>query len=681
MTVLVAWICIFSPFVGVATTPLFGRAHGKAQDLSAVLCTLVSTVAALLLLPELLHPDALPIESAVRWIQRPIEVDFGILIDPLSIILVNVVSLVSFIIMIYCVGYVKNESNRTRFWMWMNGFIGSMLLLVLSNNLLLLFIGWKLVGVCSYGLIGYYYQDQRQHWIGGPAPTPFVKPSQAALKSLVVTGMGDMLMLGGILILYFYAGTINFIELYETAPRWFAQLATQPGMVTLLILLLLAGPFAKSAQFPFHEWLPEAMAGPAPVSALIHAATMVKSGVYLVARLVPLFYYAYWVAGIEQAALFFHITAWIGVFTALLAATQGMVALELKKILAYSTISQLGYIMLAFGVAGLAPTLLLDGYTSGVFHLVIHALFKACLFLCIGTIIHAVHSIYIYDTGALRRYMPVTWVFTLVGALSLIGLPPFPGFWSKDAILLVALEANTLLFLVALVTVGITSFYTVRFLAIVFHGTASTSLKSIQAHSGLITEGKGSMRFATALLTFLIVIAGIYGPYVEEVLHTSFQTSLDTKISTGTVLWSSVPKQSSSHVLVSTLALTFVFGGAIAAYILYIARKWSPQVLINKYSAIRSLHTFFLNRWLINMVYERVFVSGMSHLTRFIANDVESRWDQIVNRRLPGELTNKIQRLVYRLQADTDELVYNVSYVLILFVILLMFLLLIPNAN
>ena len=182
--------------------------------------------------------------------------------------------------------------------------------------------------------------------------------------------------------------------------------------------------------------LPEAMAGPGPVSALIHAATMVKSGVYLVARLVPLFYYGYWVAGIDEAGWFFHVTAWVGAFTAFLAATQGLVALEFKKVLAYSTVSQIGYMMLGLGLAGLAPGLLVDGYTAGIFHLVSHALFKACLFLCAGTVIHAVHSIYVTDMGGAKTYLVLTWAFTLVAALSLMGLPPFPGFWSKDAVLL-----------------------------------------------------------------------------------------------------------------------------------------------------------------------------------------------------------------------------------------------------
>ena len=671
-----AWVCIVSPLLGAALTPLLARLHSTARDLGAVLFSLLAALAALSLLPELSHPERLPFEHQIAWLENPLQIGFGILVDPLSIILTNVVAVISFVIMVYCLGYMRGDPAQTRFWMWMNGFIGSMLLLVLSNNLLFLFIGWKLVGVCSYGLIGFYYQDQRQYWIGGPSPTAFVTPSQACIKALVVTGVGDMLMLGGILLLYSYAGTLNFLELYETAPTWLSAMGDAPGMVVLVSLLLLAGPIGKSAQFPFHEWLPEAMAGPGPVSALIHAATMVKSGVYLVARLVPIFYYGRWVAGIEEAAWFFYVTAWVGAFTAFLAATQALVALELKKVLAYSTVSQIGYMLLGLGAAGFAPSLLLDGYTAGIFHLVSHALFKACLFLCASTVIHAVHSIYIQDMGGVRRRLPATWVFTLVAALSLMGLPPFPGFWSKDAVLLVTLEASTPLFVLALITVAVTAFYTVRFLGIVFYGPESAHLQQAAHSAGHahMHDGEMSMRVASGVLAIAIVIAGLGGPFLEEVLHHDFDASFAEGLIGSTRSESEPGPESASRGLVPLLSVLFLLAGAAPAFYLYIVRKASPEALLDRYTGLRSLHAFLWNRWFIDGFYTRVFITGISRAAKFVAEDLEAPLNNLVHRRLPWLFTIKTARIVHHLRADTEELLYNVSYVLVLFIMLLTYL-------
>ena len=676
MTILIAWACIVVPFAGTALIPVIGRVNSRTLDTTALFCSLVPAAAALTLLPRLAHPETLPVESNAFWLEVPIRVSVGLLIDPLSIVLANVVALVSSIIMVYCVGYMKDDPARARFWMWMNGFIGSMLLLVFSNNLLFLFVGWKLVGFCSYGLVGYYYRDQQKHWIGGPAPTRFITPSQAGLKALLVTSTGDMLMLGGILVMYVYAGTLNFLELYATAPVWLEEMAGDSGMIIVLSLLLLAGPAGKSAQFPFHEWLPEAMAGPGPVSALIHAATMVKSGVYLVARLVPLFYYGYWVAGIEQAGWFFHVTAWVGVGTALLAATQGMVALELKKVLAYSTVSQIGYMMLSLGVSGLMPSLLFDAYTGGIFHLISHALFKACLFLCAATIIHAVHSIYLHDMGSLRRFLPLTWLFTLIAGLSLLGLPPFPGFWSKDTILVATLQASLPLFLVALATVGITAFYTVRLLGLVFYETKAYPPDHVRSNKKAVDDGTPSMRFATGLLAVFLVIAGVGGPYIEQVLHHGFETSLVTQVWAAGTFVNFTAGASPSHLFVSLLALSSAAAGAIPAYRFYIARTASPTALISAHTLIRSLHTFFSNRWWIDALYTRIFIDGTTWLAAFVATNIEAPWDRAVHRRLPRAFTETTQSVIYRLRTDTEALLYDVSYVLVLLVLFLTFLLL-----
>ncbi|KAF5431993.1 NADH-quinone oxidoreductase subunit L, partial [Candidatus Methanophagaceae archaeon] len=317
----VAWLCFLFPFAGALLSPVFARIHPRLRDYGALFFSFLGALCSLMLVPYLFHLDKLPLESAFVWLTVPIELNVGVLVDPLSIVMANVVAVISFVIMIYSLGYMKGDPCLTRWWMWMNLFIGSMLLLVLSNNLLFLFVGWKMVGLCSWGLIGFYYKDERKYWIGGPPPTKYTVPSHCGLKAMVVTSMGDVLMLGGILIMYSYAGTLNILELYETSSVWLPEMAKSSGLILLMIVMLLLGPIGKSAQFPLHEWLPEAMAGPGPVSALIHAATMVKSGVYMVARLLPIFFYGYWVSGCGEAIYFFIIVAWVGVITAFVAAT------------------------------------------------------------------------------------------------------------------------------------------------------------------------------------------------------------------------------------------------------------------------------------------------------------------------------------------------------------------------
>ena len=674
---LAAWIAVAAPFAGALLTPLAARLGAAARLTVALAASFVAAAAVLTLLPALFEPETLPVESSMAWIDTPVRIGFGLLIDPLSIVLANVVAVISFLIMIYCAGYMRGDPGAIRFWTWMNSFIGSMLLLVLADNLLWLFVGWKLVGVCSYGLIGYYYADQREYWIGGPAPAPFVTPSAASLKALVTTGAGDMLMLGGILLLYAYSGTLNFVELYAGAPVWLAQMAESPGVLALVILLLLAGPAGKSAQFPFHEWLPEAMAGPGPVSALIHAATMVKSGVYLVARLVPIFWLGVHVAGIDGAALFFHAVAWIGAFTALLAATQGMVALELKKVLAYSTVSQIGYMMLGLGAAGLAPGLLVDGYTSGLFHLVSHALFKACLFLCAGTVIHAVHSIYVTDMGGMRRYLPLTWGFMLVAALSLMGTPPLPGFWSKDAVLLVAYQASAPLFGLGLLTAALTAFYTVRFVGLVFHGPESAHLAAAKSHGAHVDDGAPSMRLAAGVLAVLIVAAGIGATAIEPVLHHGFEVSLNAQVAGGVAAVAAAHEAGAGdpagdpHLLVMVLSLLAIAAGASAGAWIYLARRRSPDAILAANGAAAALYRFFWNRWGIEGAYARFAVGGARQMAGIVADRIERPWDRVVHVWLPRLVLERSHGLLTRLRADTETLADNISYVLVLFALLL----------
>jgi NADH-quinone oxidoreductase subunit L len=331
--------------------------------------------------------------------------------------------------------------------------------------------------------------------------------------------------------MYAYAGTLNILELYETSAVWLPEMAKSSGLILLMIVMLLMGPIGKSAQFPLHEWLPEAMAGPGPVSALIHAATMVKSGVYMVARLLPIFFYGYWVSGCIEASYFFIIIAWVGAITAFVAATQGMTALELKKALAFSTVSQIGYMMLALGVAGLTISSLEGGFTSGIYHLFNHALFKACLFLCAGSVIHTAHSIYMNDMGAIKKFMPFTWIFMLIAALSLMGVPPFPGFWSKDAILASTLATNNYpLFALALITVVITAFYTTRFFGMTFHGRASKNMEKLKKKGAHLGEVHITMVVACGALAIVIFIFGLVGLPLEHFFGHGFEHTLIEKL-------------------------------------------------------------------------------------------------------------------------------------------------------
>ncbi len=580
------------------------------------------------------------------------------------------VAVISFFIMVYSVGYMKGDAALTRFWMWMNSFIGSMLLLVLSNNLLFIFVGWKLVGVCSYGLIGFYYKDEKKYWIGGPAPAKFVTPSQAGLKALVMTGVGDLLMLGGILIIFFYSGTLNLLELYKTSAEWIPQMAQSPGMIILVSILILAGPIGKSAQFPLHEWLPEAMAGPGPVSALIHAATMVKSGVYLVARFIPIFYYGYWVAGCQEALLFFVITAWVGVITAFLAATQGMVAKELKKALAYSTVSQIGYMMLGLGVAGFSHMTLVGGYTSGIFHLVSHALFKACLFLCAGTVIHTAHSIYMDDMGSMRKHTPYTWFFMMIAALSLIGLPPFPGFWSKDAILLSVLEANTPLFVLAVITVIITAFYTTRMIGMVFYGSESQNIQQQKQKDDHFGEGYPVMWISCGILAVLIVVMGLFGLQVEHVIKQGFEGNLVGLLN----LPVDQAQHQNSHWLVPMISVICVLVGALPAYLIYISRKISADDILEKFLPARLFYRFFWERWYIDSFYSRIVVGGFLGISQLVVKS-EEILNVIIHRKIPDLFTVHAHTVLCQLKTETRELSFNIAYVLLIFVVFVSFLL------
>jgi len=420
-----------------------------------------------------------------------LHIDMGILIDPISVMMLIVVSIVSLMVHIYSRGYMKDDEGYTKFFAFLSLFTFSMFGLVLATNLFQIYIFWELVGVSSYLLIGYYY----------------TKPSavSAAKKAFIVTRFADLGFLIGILIIGYYTGTFDFQTLNNpegsTILNWASTSFMGLSVLTWALILIFVGGAGKSAMFPLHIWLPDAMEGPTPVSALIHAATMVVAGVYLVARLFPMYFFI-------EDGFALNIVAFVGAFSALFAAIIAITQTDIKRVLAFSTMSQLGYMMLALGVSGYEGHDGL-GYMASMFHLFTHAMFKALLFLGAGSVIHAVHSNYLKDMGNLRKYMPITNITFLIAALAIAGVPPFAGFWSKDEILVAAYEHNKLIYYVGVFVAGLTAFYMFRIYFGIFWGKETK-------YEHTPKESPISMTLPLIVLAILSIVGGFI-PFSEFV--------------------------------------------------------------------------------------------------------------------------------------------------------------------
>ncbi len=619
MTPELVWAVWILPFVAALIIPAVGKASGKATGYVAVALGLGSALSAASLIPTLFEGGE--IHSQITWI-KAIGLEAGVLADPISIIMANVVAWISFLIMVYSTGYMKGDRDILRFWFWMSFFVGSMQIIVLSDNLLQLFFGWEGVGLASYALISFWYRDKHKDHVGKRGRTAlglldYYSPTHAGMKAFIMTKVGDVMMLAGMLLIFMYAGTFGFREMLEST-QWAVNMDAA-GMLVPAFVLLFGGAVGKSAQFPLNEWLLEAMTGPTAVSALIHAATMVKAGVFLVARIGPIVF-ALGAAGIlgEQ---FFTIVAWTGAITALLLATQGMVNPEIKKVLAYSTGSQIGYMMMALGVAGLSHQYV-DGYTAGFFHLISHAMFKASLFMAAGSLLHVVGSRFMTDMGGLRRHMKKTYIFVWAAGLGLMGAPFITtGFWSKDAIFAAVFESGAemgmVLYGVAVLTAIITAFYTTRMIGMVFHGPKSEHIRKMEKEGGHIHEAHVSMWVPYGILAALTIIVGVAGLYVEGELHHSMEYYLDHTFGIhtehhedeGGVLGGLNPVA-----LASSLA---AFGiGITLGYVFYIRRAVSARTVVNSNIFFYAIHKVMLNRWYLNAMVYWCFVVAPLWLAR-----------------------------------------------------------------
>ena len=483
-----------------------------------------------------------------------LSIDMGILLDPISVIMLIVISTVSFMVHIYSFGYMKGERGFQRYYAFLSLFTMSMLGLVVATNIFQMYLFWELVGVSSYLLIGFYY----------------TKPAAiaASKKAFIVTRFADLGFLIGILIYGYYAGTYTF------EPDEMLLLKGGAVMIPLALGLMFVGGAGKSAMFPLHIWLPDAMEGPTPVSALIHAATMVVAGVYLVARMFPLF--------VGYAPDVLHIVAYVGAFTAFYAASVACVQSDIKRVLAFSTISQIGFMMVALGVCTAAdPHHGGLGYMAGMFHLFTHAMFKALLFLGAGSIIHAVHSNEMSAMGGLRKYMPVTHITFLIACLAIAGIPPFSGFFSKDEILTACFQFSPVMGWIMTVIAGMTAFYMFRLYYGIFWGTENKELHA--AHTP--HESPLSMTFPLLVLALITIVGGFlpFGHWVSSDGQ-AYDIHLDTTV-------------------MITSCVVAVIGIALATFIYSREKQPVADALARRF---RGLWTAAYHRFYIDEIYQYI---------------------------------------------------------------------------
>jgi NADH-quinone oxidoreductase subunit L len=511
----------------------------------------------------------------------------GIAVDSLTAIMLIVVTSVSFLVHIYSRSYMIEHGHvdpgYSRFFAYLSLFTFSMLVVVLADNMLFFFIGWELVGLCSYLLIGFWFERTERRGVH------LLPPWVAAKKAFLTTRVGDVGFLIGLIVLWNRGGTLQLSDLIQQAEThtgglWDPSLLGQPALFWAC-LCMFAGAVGKSGQFPLHVWLPDAMEGPTPVSALIHAATMVAAGVYLIARTYPLF------QAVPESLL---VVAIIGGFTAIFAASMGLATNDIKRVLAFSTVSQLGYMMLALGVGS-------EG--AGMFHLFTHAFFKALLFLCAGSVIHAVGTNDISEMGGLRKYMPITYWTMLIGSLSLVGFPLFSGFWSKDEVLAADAHAGQIILLIlAGFTVFLTAFYTFRMFFLTFHGSFRGPLAAAEGQSHaehLDTEThEGGLHesdpYMTIPLIVLAIPAALVGFWGSPLLNYGFQHFLEG---------ANYETVEPNYVLAAISSVLAILG-IVVAWMWYAARAYVTEPLLRFGGAYQVLnHRYYIDElymWLID---------------------------------------------------------------------------------
>ena len=576
------WLIPVLPLAGAAINGFLGHKSSK---------TAVTTIA--LVFPGLAFALALKIAlgfssaaapyvfDLAHWIRSgPFSVDFAFYVDQLSLVMLLVVTGVGFLIHIYSVGYMADDPSYYRFFSYLNLFMFFMLTLVLANNYLMMFVGWEGVGLASYLLIGFWFTKD--------------SAASAGKKAFIVNRIGDFGFLIGLFLIIQHFGSLNFEDVFAKVQPLAVE-SGGAGLLTAIGILLMVGACGKSAQIPLYVWLPDAMEGPTPVSALIHAATMVTAGVYMVARSHVIF---------QHAPIALTVVAVIGTLTAFFAATIGITQMDIKKVLAYSTVSQLGYMFMACGAGA---------FSAGIFHLMTHAFFKGLLFLGAGSVIHAVGGEQdMRKMGGLRTYIPMTFVTMLIATAAIAGIPPLAGFWSKDEILWKAYEANPVYWVIGAITAFITSFYMFRLLFMTFwgdykgirvddHGQAHAAHGHSEHGHGEPHESPMVMLVPLMILALLSLVGGLVG------IHNGFEHFLEP------VFGSEFPKaitegSGNTEWLLMGISVLFSFAGLILAYMLYVSKPYLPQKIA---ASLGAFYDSVVNKYYVDEIYAKVFVKPL----------------------------------------------------------------------
>lgn len=608
---------VLSPLIGAIIAGFFGRILGRTATHSiAILGVLIPTILSLMVLDHhVLEKNAVFNQNLYTWMQiGELNISIGFLVDNLTALMLVVVSFVSLMVHIYTIGYMRDDKDYTKFFSYISLFTFSMFMLVMSNNFMQLFFGWEAVGLVSYLLIGFWHHKK--------------SAVEANLKAFLVNRVGDFGFLLGIGLILAFSGSLDYIEVFSSLKSTLNQQIWGLDLITVICLLLFVGAMGKSAQVPLHVWLPGSMEGPTPISALIHAATMVTAGIFMVARMSSMF---------EMSDVALTVIMIVGAITALFMGLLGIVQNDIKKVVAYSTLSQLGYMTVALGVSA---------YSVAIFHLMTHAFFKALLFLGAGSVIVAMHHEQdIRKMGNLKSKMPITYWTSLIATLALIGFPGFSGFYSKDMIIesvyFSALPYSNWVYFAVVAGVFITAFYSLRMFFLVFHGESRVDHHTAEN----LHEPGASITFPLIMLAIPSTIIGYF--IIEPMLFTGWLNDSVTVASEHISMakLSGEFHSASAMILhaIQTLPFWMMIGGIVAAWIFSIYRtKWADW-LQKKFSIIdyilQSLYGFdrfneivFVNGikklgcvlWKVSdsILIDQILVNGSARLTGFIGSIV-----------------------------------------------------------